>query len=56
LGTFSVRKYDAYIGRNLRTDKSAAVGEKQRIHFRIARQLHDRLQTQIKADAQRERR
>ena len=54
LGAFSIRKYDAYIGRNPRTGESVAVREKHRIHFKIAKQLHDRLQTQTNADAQRE--
>jgi integration host factor subunit beta len=45
LGAFSVKKYDAYIGRNPRTGESVAVSEKHRIYFRIAKQLHDRLQT-----------
>jgi integration host factor subunit beta len=54
LGAFSIRKYDAHIGRNPRTGDQVAVGEKHRIHFRIAKQLHDQLQPQINAEAERE--
>jgi len=49
LGTFSVRKHDARIGRNPRTGETVAVGEKHRIFFRIAKQLHERLQRQLTA-------
>ena len=49
LGTFSIRKHDARIGRNPRTGESVAVGEKHRIYFRVAKRLHDRLQKQLTA-------
>jgi integration host factor subunit beta len=54
LGAFTVRKYDAHIGRNPRTGKRVAVGERHRIHFKTGKPLHDRLQTQINAEAPRE--
>jgi integration host factor subunit beta len=54
LGTFSIRKHDARIGRNPRTGESVAVGEKHRIHFKPSKPLHDRLETQMSAEARRE--
>jgi integration host factor subunit beta len=45
-GAFTVRKYDAHIGRNPRTGKSVAVGEKHRAHFKIGKWLGARLQKQ----------
>jgi len=49
LGAFSIRKHDARIGRNPRTGESVAVSEKHRIHFKISKPLHDRLQKQLTA-------
>jgi integration host factor subunit beta len=54
LGAFSVKKHDARMGRNPRTGDQVAVGEKHRIHFKTSKPLHDRLQTQINAEAKRE--
>jgi len=53
LGAFSIRKHAARIGRNPKTGEAVAVGEKHHIHFKTSRPLHDRLQTQINAEAQR---
>jgi integration host factor subunit beta len=50
LGAFSVRKYDAYIGRNPRTGESVTVGEKHRIYFRTSKRLRDRLNAKALRD------
>jgi integration host factor subunit beta len=48
-GAFTVRKYDAHIGRNPRTGKRVAVSEKHRTHFKTGKWLQARLQKQLTA-------
>jgi integration host factor subunit beta len=48
-GMFSVRKRGARTGRDPRTGKSIAVGEKHRPFFKTAKQLHHQLQKQLSA-------
>lgn len=42
-GTFSVRAYDAYTGRNPRTGDSVEVGPKRAINFRAGKELRERV-------------
>ncbi len=42
-GSFSVRKYGAYTGRNPRTGKQIKVGEKRLPFFKVGKELKDRV-------------
>lgn len=42
-GVFSVRKRDARVGRNPRSGKAVQVAEKSVPHFKIGKELRDRL-------------
>jgi integration host factor subunit beta len=53
LGAFTVRTLDAHIGRNPKTGERVAVGDKNRVHFKPSKLLHERLQTPINAEAPR---
>lgn len=43
-GTFQVRRYDAYHGRNPRTGAVIEVGEKKLPHFKAGKELRDSIQ------------
>jgi integration host factor subunit beta len=42
-GSFSVREYEPYTGRNPKTGKQAKVGPKRLPYFKVGRELKDRV-------------
>lgn len=42
-GSFSIRTYDARTGRNPRTGESVDVDEKKSVHFKVGKELRDRV-------------
>lgn len=42
-GSFSVRSYDARVGRNPRTGVQVYVDEKKSVHFKVGKELRDRI-------------
>jgi integration host factor subunit beta len=42
-GSFSVREYKAYTGKNPRTGKKVPVGEKKLPYFKVGKELKDRV-------------
>jgi integration host factor subunit beta len=46
-GTFSVRQYEKYLGRNPKTGEQALVPSKKRIRYRMSEVLFDRMNRQF---------
>ena len=42
-GSFSIREYDARTGRNPRTGQKVEVDEKKSVHFKVGKDLRERL-------------
>ena len=42
-GSFSIRTYDARVGRNPRTGEAVEVDEKKSVHFKVGKELRDRV-------------
>ena len=42
-GSFSIREYDARVGRNPRTGEQVDVDEKKSVHFKVGKELRDRV-------------
>lgn len=42
-GSFSIRTYDARVGRNPRTGEAVDVDEKKSVHFKVGKELRDRV-------------
>lgn len=42
-GSFSVRRYEARMGRNPRTGDQVFVDEKKSVHFKVGKELRDRV-------------
>lgn len=42
-GSFSVRNYDAYTGKNPKTGKKVQVGKKKLPYFKVGKELKDRV-------------
>lgn len=42
-GSFSIREYDARVGRNPRTGEEVFVDEKKSIHFKVGKELRERV-------------
>ena len=42
-GSFSIRTYDARTGRNPRTGESVDVDEKKSVHFKVGKELRERV-------------
>lgn len=48
-GTFTVREYDGYVGRNPKTGEQAVVPSKKRVRFRMSEVLFNRMNKQFEA-------
>jgi integration host factor subunit beta len=46
-GSFHVRKYKPYVGRNPRTGESVSVPIRRRVRFRMSERMFDRLNRQL---------
>lgn len=42
-GSFSIREYDARVGRNPRTGEKVFVDEKKSVHFKVGKELRERV-------------
>ncbi len=42
-GSFSIRTYDARVGRNPRTNEQVMVDSKKSVHFKVGKELRDRV-------------
>lgn len=42
-GSFSIREYDARVGRNPRTGQKVEVDEKKSVHFKVGKELRERV-------------
>ncbi len=42
-GSFSIREYDARMGRNPRTNEAVEVDAKKSIHFKVGKELRERV-------------
>ena len=42
-GSFSIREYDSRVGRNPRTGAKVKVAEKRSIHFKVGKELRERV-------------
>lgn len=42
-GSFSIRTYDARLGRNPRTGEAVDVDEKRSVHFKVGKELRERV-------------
>ena len=42
-GSFSIREYDARMGRNPRTNEAVKVDAKKSIHFKVGKELRERV-------------
>ena len=47
-GSFSIRKYDSYIGRNPRTGEKIEVQPKKLPFFKVGKELRERVKTKVK--------
>lgn len=45
-GTFSVREYDGYMGRNPRTGEAVTVPPKRLPFFKLAKKMHERINSE----------
>jgi integration host factor subunit beta len=50
-GTFTVREYEGYVGRNPKTGEQAMVPSKKRVRFRMSEVLFNRMNKQFEAIA-----